>query len=121
MTPSEIIANDPESKKAGPVKVLASIAKLTASGEAILLRSKNTVLLVIKIAPETAELHLYSVDSPVAIGMAMKDFHDKLVKSDVKRVYGSAPAGSPIVRLMRMMGFEMMESDNPKYSWMGNV
>jgi hypothetical protein len=121
MTPSEIIANDPETQKAGADKVLVGISKLIKSGQGIILQSRNTVLLVIAIGKDKAELHLYSVDKPAAIGVAMKTFHQKLVDSQLKRVYGSAPLNSPIIRLMGMMGFEMMKSDNPKYTWMVNV
>lgn len=121
MKASEIIANDPETKKVGAAKVLAGIFKLTQSGKGIILQSQNTVLLLIAIGEGLAELHIYSVDKPAGIGAAMKDFEQKIRSSDLERVYGSAPLNSQIMRLMGMMGYQVMKSDKPNYTWMANV
>ena len=121
MTPTQIIANDPETQKAGANKVLAGIDKIVKSGLGIILRSQNTVLLLIAIEKNVAELHIYSVDKPTAIGTAMKDFEKKIVDSELERVYGSAPLNSPIMRMMGMMGYQVMKSDKPNYTWMANV
>lgn len=121
MTPSEIIANDPATQKVGAAKVLTAISRLLKSGQGIILQRRNTVLLLIAIDKYTAELHIYSVDKPVAVGVAMKHFAQKIVDSELKRVYGSAPLDSPVMRLMGLMGFQVMKSDKPNYSWMANV
>jgi hypothetical protein len=121
MTPTEIVANDPETQKAGAAKVLAGMSKVLKSGLGMLLRSQNTVLFLIAIEKNVAELHIYSVDKPAAIGAAMKDFEKKIVDSELERVYGSAPLNSPIMRLMSMMGFQVLKSDKPNYTWMANV
>ena len=121
MRASEIIANDPQTQKVGAAKVLAGISKLTQSGRAIILQSQNTVLVLIAIGEGLAELHIYSVDKPAGIGAAMKDFEQKIRSSDLKRVYGSASLDSQIIRLMKIMGYQVMESDKPNYRWMANV
>lgn len=121
MKPSEIIANDPETQKVGAAKVLAGISKLVKSGQGIILQRRNTVLLLIAIDKHVAEVHIYSVDKPVGIGVAMKYFQQQLIDSEIRRVYGSAPLSSPIMRLMGMMGIQVMRSDKPNYTWMANV
>lgn len=121
MTPSEIIANDPATQKAGAAKVLAGISKLVKSGQGIILQRRNTVLLLIAMDKHVAELHIYSVDKPVAVGVAMKYFAQQIIDSELKRVYGSAPLNSPIMRMMGVMGFKVMPSDKRNYTWMANV
>jgi len=120
MKPSEIIANDPQTQKAGAVKVLAGISKLVKSGRGIILQKQNTVLLLIAIGEGLAELHIYSVDSPIAVGAAIKHFKQKIINSDLKRVYGSK-APPEVMRLMQLMGIPAVKSDKPNYTWMANV
>jgi hypothetical protein len=121
MTPTEIIANDPQSKQDGADKVLAAIAKLVKNGDAILFQHGNTVLVIVRIGQGLAEVHLYSTAKPVEIAMAMKDFHRKLLESHIQRIYGTAPANSPIIRLMGIAQLEAVQSDKPQYTWMMNV
>lgn len=121
MTPSEIIANDPATQKVGAAKVLTAISRLLKSGQGIILQRRNTVMLFIAIDKHVAEVHIYSVDKPVAMGVAMKYFLQKAQESEISRVYGSAPLNSPIMKLVRMMGIPVVESDRKNYSWMLNV
>jgi hypothetical protein len=120
MKASEIIANDPQTQKVGAAKVLAGISKLTQSGRAIILQRKDTVLLLISISEGVAELHIYSVDSPLAVASAMKYFQEKIKSSDLKRVYGSK-APPEVMRLIQMVGIPAVKSDKPNYTWMANV
>jgi xanthine/CO dehydrogenase XdhC/CoxF family maturation factor len=121
MTPTEIITRDPHSQKFGAEKVLASIAKLVKSGQAILLRKNDSVCLAIKIAPETVEIHLYTQDRPIALAMAIRYFKEKFIESDIKKVYGTEPEAPAIIKLMASVGINVQPSDNPDYAWMADA
>jgi len=121
MKPSEIILNDKEAIKFGAKKVLEGAISAVNSGAAILLQKNNTVLLVIGLGKKAVEIHLYTVDSAMALASAIKYFHQKLVESDIERVYGTEPPDQKIISLMGSVGIKVQKSDKPEFSWMADV
>jgi hypothetical protein len=120
MTPSEIISQDIQAHGHNPERVLRWVAGHVHRHNAILLQHGNSVLLVKKIAPHQVELHLFTRDKPLALVGAIKDFYEKIKKSDIKKMYGKAD-NPQIVQLMKTAGVKVQNSDKPQYNWMGVV
>jgi len=118
---SQIILNDKFSQNDGAEGVIQGISALVESGDAVLLQNNNSILVVIKLEPGVVEVHLYTVDNPIPLASAIRFFHDRLVESDIKRVYGTTPRTPEIINLMQSVGIQVLPSDNPDYSWMANV
>lgn len=118
---SQIIMNDEFSQRDGSEQVIMGINALVQSGDAIVLQKNNSVLVVVKLEPGVVEVHLYTVDNPIPLASAIKYFYEKLVDSDINRVYGTTPKTPALVDLMKSVGIQVLPSDNPEYSWMANV
>jgi hypothetical protein len=117
MTPSQIIQSD--AQKAGYDANLA-LSKLKAqveSGQAIMLRENDSILVLTKIGDGIAELHLFTADKPLTLAKSALRFLEKVRQSDTQRVYGKAD-NDQIVQLLRNLGMEVQESDRPEYNWM---
>lgn len=116
MNADEIILQDAQSHGVNGQQLLAGLKRLLASGEAIVLRSGNSVLILRKLGDGKAELHLFSADSGVGVARAVQDFIGKIRNSDIQQVYGKAD-NDGILRLLKMMGVNVTESDIPGYNW----
>jgi hypothetical protein len=122
MKPSEIILNDKEAIKAGAQKVLKAIGELVQQKAAVLLQDGNSVLVLVSLGNGEVELHLYTVDQPLAVARSVKTFIQKIRNSDLKAVYGTAPMDSPVVKMLEMQGVDVQESNkNDRYNWMAKV
>lgn len=120
MTPSEIIRKDAERMGYDADVVLRKLAKLVKSGAAILLQEGNSLLVLIALPGNNAELHLYTADSPLAMAKALKVFIEKIRASDLNAVYGSGDIPQ-ILKILNQFGVETMKSDLPNYRWMAPV
>ena len=121
MTPSEIIINDQFSQEDGPEGVISWMEEHLSDGTGLLLRKNDSIVFIINIEPSTVEVHLYTNDSPLRLAAAVKFFYSKLKDSDINKVYGTTPRTKRIVELMKVVGVNVQDSDNEKYSWMANV
>jgi len=117
MTPTEIITKDIQAHGQNPAPVLRWVGANVKSKNAILLQHGDSILMVNKIKPHEAELHLFTLEKPIALMGSVKDFFDKIKKSGLKRVYGKAD-NQQILKLLQMAGVDVMKSDKPKYNWM---
>lgn len=120
MTGDEIILQNAQEAGVDGQQLLQGMKKLLASGEAIALRSGNSVLILKRIDEGKAVLHLFTADNGIGVARAVKDFIDKIRQSDIKEVYGQAD-NPEILRLLKMLGVEIMESDIPEYNWRAEV
>jgi hypothetical protein len=120
MTSDEIILQDAEMAGVNGQQLLQGIKKQLASGEATALRSGNSVLILQRIGEGQAELHLFTADNGVGVAKAVKDFIEKIRKSDIKTVYGKAD-NEQILKLLGMFGVNVTDSDLPEYNWRAEV
>jgi hypothetical protein len=120
MTPTEIVTANKQKKGRNPRKVLLAIKRTVSKGNGFLLHENNSVLFGVYIAPNEAELHLFSEDSPLQLLHSLKEFIAKIRKSKLKAVYGKAnnPA---IVQFLKKAGVQVKSSDKPIYNWMALV
>lgn len=117
MTPSEIIKQNVNATGKNPDVVLQWAATLVKKKQALLLQHGDSVLLLNRIAPGEAELHLFTLDKPMALMEALKDFVSRVRASDLKAVYGKAD-NPQIVQALKTVGVQVKDSDKPKYNWM---
>lgn len=120
MKPSEIIRKDAIRNKVDPDRLLASISKQLSDKTAIMLQSGDSVLVLKKIGEGKVELHLFTVESPKALMRSLKAFIDKIVGSGIEYVYGRAD-NKEILRMLKMLGVEVEESDMKPYNWKAEV
>jgi hypothetical protein len=120
MTPSEIIKKDAERMGYDADIVMRKIAKLVKSGAGLLLKEGDSLLLLIAIPDNNAELHLYTADSPLNLSRALKSFIEKIRASDLNAVYGSGEVPQ-LLKMLNKFGVETMKSDLPNYRWMAPV
>jgi len=121
MTPSEIIQADAKTRGYEADPVLRKISKVVKTGAGILLQEGNSVLLLIALPDNNAELHLYTADkSPLAIYKAVTGFVKKIRESDLNAVYGSGDIPD-LLEMLKKLGVDVQPSDLPGYKWMAPV
>lgn len=117
MTPTEIIRKDALREDYDADIVLRKMNKLLSNKGAILLRSNNSLLLLIGLPDNDAELHLYTADAPLTLAKSLKDFIDKIRSSEIETVYGSAEIPQTL-ELLKRLGVDVQPSDKQGYYWM---
>ena len=80
----------------------------------------SEVDITMAIAEGKVELHLFTVESPKALMRSLKAFIDKIVGSGIEYVYGRAD-NKEILRMLKMLGVEVEESDMKPYNWKAEV
>lgn len=120
MNADEIILQDAQEAGVNGQQLLAGIKQELSSGQSIAMRSGNSVLILRRMGEGKACLHLFTADNGVGVARAVKDFIDKIRKSDIKEVYGQAD-NPEILRLLQMLGVKIEPSDVPEYNWRAEV
>ena len=120
MTPTEIISADIQAHGKDPQADVNAINAAVQAKKGFIMQSGNTVLFLLMIAPDAAELHLYTQDRPIAVGKALKEFIDGIRQSGIKVVYGSEEP-QQVLSLLKFLDVEIEPSDNPKYKWMART
>lgn len=120
MKPTEIITQNVKAAGRDPVPVLQWVAAHTKKKTAVLLQHGDSVLLIKKISPGEAALHLFTLDKPMALMQALKNFIARVKASGLERVYGKAD-NPQITQALQAVGVNVQRSDKPQYNWMANV
>ena len=120
MTPSQIITKDTQRRGNDADVMLRKINKLVQNKAGILLQQNDTVLLLISIAKDAAELHLFTTDAPLSLTKAMKVFWKKIESSDLKRVYTDI-TNPQVLEMAKRTGWNIQKSNMPTYNAMAVV
>jgi hypothetical protein len=120
MKASEIIKADAVRRKVDPDKAMQTISALVKDKSAVLMQENDSVLLVRKINPTSAEIHLFTQDNPRTLAKAVIGFVRKGKALGIKTVYGKAD-NKGIVDLMKRVGLNVQASDLPQYNWKANI
>jgi len=120
MKASEIIIADSVKRNIDPQKTLLSIREMTANNSAVLLQENNSVLLVRKVDPTSAEIHLFTEDTPLTLAKSVIGFIKRGKQLGIQTVYGKAD-NQGIVELMKRVGLNVEPSDLPQYNWKANI
>lgn len=117
MTPSEIIRKDAAREDYNPDIVIRKIQKIVESKGAVLLQENDSLLLLIGLPDNDAELHLYTADSPLTLAKSLRGFVQKIRDSEIETVYGSAEIPQTL-ELLKRLGVDVQPSDKEGYYWM---
>jgi hypothetical protein len=120
MKASEIIKADAVKNKVDPDKALRAISDLIKRKSAILMQENNSVLLVQKSNDTSAQLHLFTLDSPVVLAKSILKFVKRSKELGIKTWYGKAD-NEKIIELMRRIGLNIQKSDLPQYNWKAQI
>jgi hypothetical protein len=120
MKASEIIKADAVKRKIDPDKALRNVSAMVSAKSAVLMQESDSVLLVRKINPTSAEIHLFTEDNPRTLAKAVIGFVRRGKALGIKTVYGKAD-NEGIVELMKRVGLDVQASNLPKYNWMANI
>jgi len=120
MKASEIITADSAKRNIDPSKILRTIGKMTKNNSGVLMQENNSVLLVRKINPTSAEIHLFTEDNPRILARAVIGFVKRGEALGIKTVYGKAD-NQGIVELMKRVGLNVQASDLPQYNWKAQI
>lgn len=119
---SEIVQKDPFLPKDDLQYLEATLEDMLASKKAIAVRHGDTIMLLISIADGAAEAHIFTIDPPLKVSAAIKEFIKQLRSSELRKIYSNiAPETPKMLRLLRIHGLEIEDSDLPNYSWMASV
>jgi hypothetical protein len=77
-------------------------------------------LLVRKVNPTSAEIHLFTQDSPRTLAKAVIGFIRRGKALGIKTVYGKAD-NQGIVELMKRIGLNVQTSDLQQYNWKAQI
>ena len=116
MKPTEIITADAKRNGVNPAPILNKLGRLLNNKEAIMLQSRNSVLIVQKIGKGIAELHLYTTDNQMGLVRALREFIKKIRSSGLDAVYGKAD-NPQIIQMLKALDVEVIDSDLPEYNW----
>ena len=126
MTPSQIITQEAQKVGYDADVLLRKINKLVSSKAAILLQKNDSLLLLIALDPDSAEMHLFTADPPAKVVDSLRYFIDKVKQSDTKKVYASkndlqSADLEKTMQILDSLGVDVQKSDNPKYYFMATV
>jgi len=120
MKPINIVKLDSQRLNYDGDVMIRKINMLVKEKKAAMLQYGNSLLLLIKLPDNNAELHLFTADNAKDLTLALQDFIAKIKKSKLNYVYGSG-AVPKILKLLNSYGIKTEKSDNPKYKWMAKV
>jgi hypothetical protein len=120
MKASEIIKADAVKRKIDPDKALRTVSAMVSAKSAVLMQENDSVLLVRKINPTSAEIHLFTEDNPRTLAKAVIGFVRRGKTLGIKTVYGKAD-NQGIVELMKRVGLNVQASDLPQYNWKAQI
>ena len=118
MKASEVIYKDKFSQEDGPDKVLISISKLVNDKMAVVLQSGDTVFVVVRLGDGAVEVHVYTVNTGLALMSALKVLIKKLVDSEIQVAYIADPRDANMLKVLEINGLKVSPSDRPQYQWM---
>lgn len=120
MTPSEIIAADARHRNLEPHKVLSVVAQIVGKKVGTILQDGDTVVLLQLLDDSAAQVHLFTVDTPLRLAKALLRIYKTLLQSQLKTLYGKAD-NPEILDLLRQIGVKVQDSDRPEFNWMAPI
>jgi len=118
MKASQIIQIDAQKSGIEPKKALAMLNYQAKQKQNLIVQKNDSLMVLTAIAPDTVEGYLITADKPMALSKSLMQFWEEIQKhDDIQIVYGQADEPN-ILKLMKLVGWPIEDSDNPKYKWM---
>lgn len=120
MNADQIVMQDIQEAGGNGSQFLAEVKQKLASGEALALRSGNSVAILERLENNAAECSIFTTsDGPQAVQEAM-DLINKIKQSDIQVIYGQK-GQEKIFPVFQMAGLNVTKSDLPDYDWMAVI
>ncbi len=119
MKVSEIIGKEYQKTGQDPVAYLAGLTKLVSIKDAQILQEGDTVLVVIRLGNNQAQVEFFTQDSPLKVNSSVIALIKKLKTSGIKTIYGSQKSQLP--QILQSLKIKVAPSDNPNYQWMAQL
>ena len=103
--------------------MLRKINKLISNKAGILLQKNDSLLLLVGIAKQVAELHIFTMDPPAKVVKALKYFMGEIKKADIKKVYFDSNSKqeaelNKTIQVLKSLGLKVQKSNVKQYDWM---
>lgn len=123
MTPSQIITQEAQKVGYDADVLLRKINKLISNKAGILLQKNDSLLLLVGIAKQVAELHIFTMDPPAKVVEALKYFMGEIKKADIKKVYFDSNSKqeaelNKTIQVLKSLGLKVQKSNVKQYDWM---
>ena len=123
MTPSQIITQEAQKVGYDADVLLRKINKLISNKAGILLQKNDSLLLLVGIAKQVAELHIFTMDPPAKVVKALKYFMGEIKKADIKKVYFDSNSKqeaelNKTIQVLKSLGLKVQKSNVKQYDWM---
>jgi len=119
MKASEIISADYRKSGQDSVAYLAGLTKLVSIKDAQILQEGDTVLVMIRLGNNQAQVDFFTQDSPLKLNSAVMALIKKLKSSGIDTIYGAQKSQLP--QILQSLKINVAPSDNPNYQWMAKV
>jgi len=126
MTPSEIIQADHKRfghSQADTARLMETMNAMIQKQVGHLVQHGDSLLFLVNIGNNAAEINFFTADTPNKIKSAMKYFIGQVKNSGFKKVYGED--GGPVLEktlpLLNKLGLKVQKSDKPHYLWMAEL
>jgi hypothetical protein len=120
MTPTEIIQTDLQRRGVDPQREILMIGKAVKTLHALVLQEGSTIMVLTPLSEDSAEMKMYSADTPLRILSATKVFMQKLEDSELNRVYFNITAPQNLTA-MKKLGVQVENSDIKGYNFMAII
>lgn len=99
-----------------PEQIVALMAMMLKSGNALLIQEQNTVLFIDKHMPRVVALIMATTDSGPALDQSLEVLIDKVRKSGITLAYG-VKENEDLKQAFEQRDFQVVASDVPEYAW----
>jgi hypothetical protein len=126
MTPSEIIQADHKRfghSQADTARLMETMNAMIQKQVGHLIQHGDSLLFVVNIDKNDADVSIYTADSPTKIKSALKYFVGQVKHAGFKRMYGEdgGPVLQKTLKLLKGLGVNIQKSDKPHYLWMADL
>jgi malate/lactate dehydrogenase len=108
----EIIKDDASKNGYDFAQIYAALAKKIESGKTRILRHGNSILIYNIVAPQTAEIHLATMDNFKDVVEAVKEFYKSLTKIGFKKAI-TTTTNPQIITLLKSASVPVKVSQKP--------
>lgn len=119
MKVSEIIQADYRKRGEDPNAYLAGLSKLVSIKDAQILQEGNTILVLIRLGNNQAQVDFFTQDNPLKMNSAVSKMLKKLKDSGISAIYGLQ--NSQLPQILQSLKMNVEPSDKPNYQWVARL
>jgi hypothetical protein len=115
---NQIIQIEAKKDQVDPKQALSYVDNLLNDKANTMVQKNDSLMLLSVISPNVVEVNFMTADKPMILSKSLMQFWDEIQNhEDIQTVYVKTD-DSQIPKLMKLVGWPIEDSDNPKYEWM---